>query len=80
MSWSLKKWVFVCSGQGVYFLKQYDGLSESVAFAQNWSILQTKMDQTVDHMKMNFEYFQIQKWMLQTVRVEKKDEQMGSFV
>ena len=27
-----------------------------------------------DHMKMNFEHFQIQKWMLQTVRVEKVDE------
>ena len=25
-------------------------------------------------MKMNFEYFQIQKWMLQTVRGEKTDE------
>ena len=29
---------------------------------------------------MNFDYFQIQKWMLQTVRVEKIDEKMGSFV
>ena len=27
-------------------------------------------------MKMNFEYFQIQKWMLQTVRVGKVDEKM----
>ena len=25
-------------------------------------------------MKMNFEYFQIQKWMLQTMRTEKADE------
>ena len=31
-------------------------------------------------MKMNFEYFQIQKWILQTVRSEKADERMGSFV
>ena len=29
---------------------------------------------------MNFDYFQIQKWILQTVRVEKIDEKMGSFV
>ena len=29
---------------------------------------------------MNFDYFQIQKRMLQTVRVEKVDEKMGSFV
>ena len=28
-------------------------------------------------MKMNFEYFQIQKWMLQTVRAEKVDEKNG---
>ena len=26
---------------------------------------------------MNFEYFQIQKWMLQTVRLEKVDEKIG---
>ena len=31
-------------------------------------------------MKMNFDYFQIQKWMLQTVRAEKVDEKMKSFV
>ena len=31
-------------------------------------------------MKMNFEYFQIQKWMLKTVRAEKVDEKMGPFV
>ena len=29
------------------------------------------------HMKMNFEYFQIQKWMSQTVRVEKVDGKNG---
>ena len=31
----------------------------------------------MDHMKMNFEYSQIQKWILQTVRSEKVDEQNG---
>ena len=35
------------------------------------------MDQKGDHMKMNFEYFQIQKWILQTVRSEKVDEKNG---
>ena len=59
---------------GVYFLGKYDGPSESVAFAQNWVTLQTRMDQRVDHMKINFGYFQIQKWMLQTIRVEKVDK------
>ena len=37
------------------------------------------MDQTGDHMKMNFDYFQIQKWMLQTVRAEKVDDKKGVF-
>ena len=32
------------------------------------------MDQRGDHMKMSFDCFQIQKWMLQTVRAEKVDE------
>ena len=35
------------------------------------------MDQREDLMKINFDYFQIQKWMLQTVRVEKVDEKSG---
>ena len=35
------------------------------------------MDQRGDHMKMNFDYLQIQKGMLQTVRVEKVDEKNG---
>ena len=29
------------------------------------------MDQRGDKLKMNFEYFQIQKWILQTIRAEK---------
>ena len=33
--------------------------SELVAFAQKWGILQTRMDQREDHIKMNFDYFQI---------------------
>ena len=52
-----------------------------VAFTQNRSILQTRMDQRGDdHMKMNFDFFQISEWMLETVRVEKVDGKMGSFV
>ena len=38
------------------------------------------MDQRVDHMKMNFENFEIQKWILQTVRSEKVDEKYGVIV
>ena len=41
------------------------------------------MDQSEDRMKMNFEYFQIQKWMLQTERAEKisekKSDHLSSF-
>ena len=66
--------------QGVYFLEKCNSLSESVAIAQNWGILKTRMDQRWDNIKMNFDYFQIQKWMLQTVRAEKVDEKMKSFV
>ena len=33
------------------------------------------MDQRSDHMKMNFDYFQMQKWMLQAARAGKLDEQ-----
>ena len=68
------------SPQGVYFLEKYDGLSESVAFTQKWSILLTRIDQMIDHTKMNFDYFQIQKWMLQRVQAVKVYEKMGSFV
>ena len=52
-------------------------MSESVAFAYNWDISQTRMDQRGDHMKMNFEYFEIQKWILQTAKSEKVDEKNG---
>ena len=36
------------------------------------------MDQRGDYMKMNFDYFQIQKWMLKTVRTEKVDSKNGA--
>ena len=49
----------------LYFPEKYDGLSESVAFAQNWGILQTRIDQRGDHKKINFDRFQIQRWILQ---------------
>ena len=34
------------------------------------------MDQSGEHMKINSEYFQIQKWMLQAVWAEKVNEKM----
>ena len=39
--------------------------------------LETKMDQRGVPMKMNFENFQIQKWISQTVRAQKVDEKNG---
>ena len=50
------------------------------SFIRNWGILQTRMEQSGDQMKMNFDYFQIQKWMLETARAGKVDEKIGSFV
>ena len=38
---------------------------------QNSCILQTRMDQKGDLMKMNFDIFQIQKWISQTARAQK---------
>ena len=35
------------------------------------------MDQHKNHMKMNFDYFEIQKRMLETVRVENADGKNG---
>ena len=35
------------------------------------------MDQRVDQMKINFEFFEIQKWILLTVRAEKLGEKPG---
>ena len=52
-------------------------LSELVGLVQNLGISQTWMDQRGRHMKINFDYFQIQNWMLQTVRAEEVDEKSG---
>ena len=37
------------------------------------------MEQMGDHVKLNFEYFQIQKWMLEAVRKKKVDEKNWVF-
>ena len=55
---------------------KYDGLSKSVAYPQTWNVIQTKMDQTGEHMKKNFDYFQIQTWMLKTVTEQKVDKKV----
>ena len=51
------------NSENCYFLKKYDGLSQSVAFAQNRGILQSRIDQRAEggggHKKMNFDHFQI---------------------
>ena len=44
---------------------------------QNSGILQTRMEQREDPMLMNFDNFQIQKWIPQTVRAQKVDEKNG---
>ena len=52
-------------------------MSELVGSAKNWGILQTKMDQREGHIKINSDYFQMQKGMVQTVRANKVDEKNG---
>ena len=44
---------------------------------QNSGILQTRMNQRGDPMKMNFDNFQIQKSISQKVRAQKVDEKIG---
>ena len=44
---------------------------------QNSGILQTRMNQRGDPMKMNFDNFQIQKSVSQKVRAQKVDEKIG---
>ena len=44
---------------------------------QNSSIFQTRMNQMGDPMKMNFDIFQMQKWISQTVRAQKVDKKWG---
>ena len=50
-------WIFSNLRVGVYFLEKYERVSELVAFAQNWGILQTRLGQSGDHMKMNLTIF-----------------------
>ena len=58
----------------------YNGLSKKVAFAQNWGILKSRRDQRGDDIKISFNYFQIQKSMLQAVRAKKaRLKKVGSF-
>ena len=44
-----------------------------VAFAQNWGILQTRIDQREDDMEVNFQYFQIKKAVQIKKRVQNVD-------
>ena len=46
---------------GVYFLEKCDELSESAAFGQKMYFTDQDGPTGGDHMKMNFEHFQIQK-------------------
>ena len=62
------------------FQEKYDGGSDSLAFSQNLVILKTRMEKMGDHMKMNFDHIQIQKWMSRTVRVKKLDGKSGQCV
>ena len=58
-------------------MEKYDELSELVAYDPKLRYFTDQNGPKGGHMKMNFEYFQIQKWILQTVRSEKGDEKNG---
>ena len=58
----------------MYFIEKYNDLSELVAFAQNLGILHSRIVEREYYIKMNFEYYQIQKLMLKPVRFEKVHE------
>ena len=64
--------------QGVYFSEKYGGLSELIAFVQNWGILLTRMVQRCDHMKMSLDYFKYNNECYKHIEW-KVDEKMGSF-
>ena len=66
--------------QDLCFLEKYDRGSDSVAFVQNSGILKNRMDKMGDHMKINFDYIQIKRWMLRTVRAKKLDGKSGQLV
>ena len=55
-------------------------LPELVAFDQKLRYFTDQTGEGGDHMKMNFKYFQIQKWKLQTVATGKVEEKKYSFV
>ena len=76
MSWSQKKkWVFGSGGwTGRLLSVTYNELSESVAFGQKLRYFTDQNGPKWEHAKMNFLYFQIPKWMLQTVITEKVNE------
>ena len=55
-------------------------LSELLAFAQNWGILQTRMDQREDCIKINFDYFQIKNECYKQLEQKKYMKKLGSLV
>ena len=75
-----KKWAFghgrtkpnidLQQPQVVYFLEKYDDLSESVAFGQKLRYFTDHRGPMGDCVKINFEYFQIQKRMLQKNQIK----------
>ena len=58
----------------------YDGGSEFGSFCPKFRYFEDQNGQNRVHMKMNFDYIQIQKWMSRTVRAKKLDGKSGQFV
>ena len=51
--------------QGVYFLEKYDELFKLVVFGRKMYFTDQNGPKE-NHMEMNFEYFQFEKWILET--------------
>ena len=65
----------IAFGQKLKYFADHNGLKGVIHF---WVWKYSKIYfHVVPHMKMKFEYFQTQKWTLQTVRAEEVDEKNG---
>ena len=58
---SMRRYLFLAPLRDVYFKEKYNDLSELVAFAQDLGILHSRIVERGYYIKMNFEYYQIQK-------------------
>ena len=69
-----KTWFFTLLNVYVSWIERDKILISQLSLQKNSGILKTRMDQRGDPMKINFDIFQIQKLISQTIRGQKVDE------